>query len=402
MNTGIFDQKTAVGKRKKNAASKFVIISTKPTTQSATAVVNNLAFQQEPFCDEIKGISSEDMFSKIPPAPQYDPFDVLNPLYTPFPHQHAAKQSVISVSNTHSSFAPAAVSVGSSNIILHLRCRLSDLPPKQQMTLSSDESNIASSREELEIQSCFTSEDLTPKPYTAFVEPNFTSNINIPVSEAPSVDPHVVKIDKNQDLLVPDFKADMESAYKKIQKQKYVSHRNKIPETCEKCCFWCIHPFENEPFYIPTVETPTHIECYGNFCSPHCAVAFLEKERIGDSVRYERYALLNRIYSTETNCAIKPAPDTSRTLQKFLGVLTIEEYRTLFFHPCFIRTSAKPMIRNLPELYEETNSMLTEGYSVPKYGGTYKVKRASDKVHTPVADQISNFFGPAIQPGVQQ
>ena len=62
-------------------------------------------------------------------------------------------------------------------------------------------------------------------------------------------------------------------------------------------CFWCTFPFDNPPIHIPRQERKGMIEVYGCFCSPECAVAYLKKEPIDTSILWERYSLLNHIYS---------------------------------------------------------------------------------------------------------
>ena len=101
------------------------------------------------------------------------------------------------------------------------------------------------------------------------------------------------------------------------------------------------------------------MEVYGCFCSPECALAHLKNEEIDNSTKWERYALLNNVYSKIYNYTknIKPAPNPHYTLDKFYGNLTIHEYRKLLQNDRILMVVDKPMTKVLPELYEENNEM---------------------------------------------
>ena len=99
----------------------------------------------------------------------------------------------------------------------------------------------------------------------------------------------------------------------------------------KSACFWCTYEYDNYPCYIPKNELDDKIYGYGSFCRPECAVAYLMKENIDDSSKFERYSLLNnlygKIYNYEKN--IRPEPNPYYTLDKFYGKLSIQEYRRL-------------------------------------------------------------------------
>ena len=65
---------------------------------------------------------------------------------------------------------------------------------------------------------------------------------------------------------------------------------------------------------------------YGNFCSPQCGLAYVLNETIDPHVRWERIALLHRIYDREGKGRMFPAPGRE-VLKLFGGPLTIESYR---------------------------------------------------------------------------
>jgi hypothetical protein len=148
--------------------------------------------------------------------------------------------------------------------------------------------------------------------------------------------------------------------WEKIKQLKINLHNNDISDKRSNC-FWCTCPFDNPPIHIPRQERNGMIEVYGNFCSPECAVAHLKKEPIDTSTLWERYSLLNNVYSDiynyETN--IKPAPCPHYTLDKFYGTLTIKEYRKLLNNKSLLLVVEKPLTKVLPELFEENNDYPT-------------------------------------------
>ena len=101
------------------------------------------------------------------------------------------------------------------------------------------------------------------------------------------------------------------------------------------------------------------LEVYGCFCSPECACAYLKNEDIDNSVKWERYALLNNTYCKifDYTKNIKPAPNPHYTLDKFYGNLSIQEYRRLLKNQRILMVVDKPMTKILPELYEENNEI---------------------------------------------
>ena len=115
---------------------------------------------------------------------------------------------------------------------------------------------------------------------------------------------------------------------------------------------------------------------YGNFCSPECAAGFLRAEPIDSSVRYERFTLLNNMYGKIYNYAkpIKPAPDPHYMLEKFLGNLSILEYRSLHTNNLFYTLIDKPITRFLPELHEDNDDFIVNNQSITTRSTEYYKK----------------------------
>jgi hypothetical protein len=104
------------------------------------------------------------------------------------------------------------------------------------------------------------------------------------------------------------------------------SKAKKLPESTEIACFWCSHKFEGIPCIIPEREVHGVYNVYGNFCCPECALAYVLNETIDPHVRWERIALLHRLYDRSGNGRMFPAPGRE-VLKLFGGPLTIESYR---------------------------------------------------------------------------
>jgi hypothetical protein len=202
-----------------------------------------------------------------------------------------------------------------SNIILHLKCSTNDIEKVNNNVLEYDPS--------------------------VFNIQNKTNNIKF-----------------NELNKETDAPADKKDTWDKIKILKKRLHFNDVAD--KRCnCFWCTCPFDNPPIYIPKQERNGLIEVYGCFCSPECAVAYLKKEPIDTSTLWERYSLLNNIYSDIYNYEenIKPAPDPYYLLDKFYGNLSIQEYRKLLNNQQLLLVVEKPLTKILPELFEENNDM---------------------------------------------
>lgn len=99
-----------------------------------------------------------------------------------------------------------------------------------------------------------------------------------------------------------------------------------VPEKTDIACFWCAHQFEGRPVFLPYDEKDGVWHVYGNFCCPECALAYCIDEKEDQQLRWEKIALLHRLYANVIGGRIYPAP--ARTVLKlFGGRLSIEEYR---------------------------------------------------------------------------
>jgi hypothetical protein len=101
-----------------------------------------------------------------------------------------------------------------------------------------------------------------------------------------------------------------------------------LPEKTEMSCFWCVQTFSNAPCFIPMREEKGAFHIYGNFCSPQCGLAHLLKEALDPHVRWERMALLHRLYMPKAGGRLYPSPPRE-SLACFGGPYSHDEYRSI-------------------------------------------------------------------------
>ena len=191
---------------------------------------------------------------------------------------------------------------------------------------------------------------------------------------------------------------DMRSINEKLKNLKIRLYKGDVSSKC--ACFWCSHDFDTPACAIPMEINDYDIIGYGCFCTPQCATAFLFNEHIDDATRFERYQLLNNIYSKVYNYHknIKPAPNPHYILDKFYGNMSISEYRKLLSSDHLLVMLDKPMTRHIPELCEDTdhfaNSIYNDTNNSAKNASKYKVKRESEKKKGPTKKElIKEHFG---------
>jgi hypothetical protein len=286
-----------------------------------------------------------------------------------------------------------------SNVILHLKCSMQDLNlhndiiknlvtdpliynptiPPNILTYNKKE-NSAFSMYDTEKQEMndFAYSEFATKPVSQVKESNICQICNLNISEE--------KTEENDEMNIKDINS-------KLKKLKLQMYKNAIHEK-KSACFWCTYEYDNPSCYIPKYEMDKEIFGYGSFCRPECAVAYLMKENIDDSTKFERYHLLNQIYSKVYNFKknIKPAPNPFYLLDKFYGNLTIQEYRKLLKTEHMLLVIDKPMTRILPELHEDNEDFISNIYGSSNVqsnrGGIYKVKRESEKKQGPSKSSI--------------
>jgi hypothetical protein len=183
------------------------------------------------------------------------------------------------------------------------------------------------------------------------------------------------KEDMNGDYISECKNSRNKEIWKKILQLKLNFHKNDALCVQRSACFWDTCEFDTPPIYIPMSTS----KGYGCFCHPECAVAFLMKENIDTSVKFERYYLLNSIYGPiyNYNKSIKPAANPHYLLNKFYGNLTITEYRKLFQCEQIVYMVNKPLTNVLPELYEDNNDFFIGNKIIQN--STIEIKKKESK-----------------------
>jgi hypothetical protein len=281
--------------------------------------------------------------------------------------------------------------VALENVILHLKCSSKDLA-EYNNRISQMASNVLSYNPDLPpaimtyngSPNYFVYNDAKTSGAVAAYNPEVCAQVCSKCSGTTESTP-----ENDEDVSVKDINA-------KLKKLKLALYKNNLTDK-KSACFWCTYDYDSPTCYIPKHESEAGLVVYGSFCRPECAAAYLLKENLDDSVKFERYHLLNQIYGKIYGYKknIKPSPNPYYLLDKFYGTLSINEYRRLLKTEHMLLTIEKPMTRSLPELYEETDEMiLNVGSSKTSNIGSYKVKRQSEKVSGPSKlDIMMSTFG---------
>jgi hypothetical protein len=258
--------------------------------------------------------------------------------------------------------------VADTHTILHLKCSLSDIK---------DQTN------DLNVDSLTYNPDIPPEIESYSQNQNFSfyedqnkTNKDDVAYKTESVSTYVCSKCNNTNK---DEDVNMKDIQNKIKSLKINLYKDELHDK-KSACFWCTYDYDNLPFYIPRYSDEEKVHGYGSFCRPECAAAYLMNENIDDSTKFERYNLLNSIYSKvyDYKKNIKPAPNPYYTLDKFYGNLSIQEYRRLLNSEHLLLIIEKPMTRILPELFEDNDKFTANIYG-NNTGSVYKVKKQSEK-----------------------
>jgi hypothetical protein len=244
------------------------------------------------------------------------------------------------------------------NVILHLKCSLKDLQN------SSTSSEILS----------YNLNGISHLAYDFIESQNTnTQTTTTDIINISKCDDNYDDDDKSDNNIVSTSN-DIREVWKKLKQLEHNLHINNI---CDKksACFWCTYEFDNPPVYIPKHYIKDSYHVYGCFCSPECATAYLMDENIDSSSKFERYHLINHIYSKiyDYKKNIKPAPNPYYMLEKYYGNLSIQEYRALLKNERLFLIVDKPLTRILPELHEDNDDFIINNKIIPS--NTYQIKK---------------------------
>jgi len=231
------------------------------------------------------------------------------------------------------------------NVILHLKCFLKDL--QTNTLLNNIESFQFSGKNEMNYEIISTNNNI--------IKPQISNLDNMIINN----NDNDYENSKNKDN-------DIREVWKKLKNLEHNLHINNTSDK-KSACFWCTYDFDNPPIYIPKHFIKETYHVYGCFCSPECATSYLMEENIDSSSKFERYYLINHVYSKiyNYNKNIKPAPNPFYLLDKYYGNLTIQEYRSLLKNDKLFLVVDKPLTRILPELHEDNDDFIINNKIIP-------------------------------------
>ena len=165
--------------------------------------------------------------------------------------------------------ADSNITTDSPNVILHLKCSLSDLSSSDRTPSpeGTNETNLI----ETAVDKVGSSGDLT-YAFLQAQQPKASFVLQEPISMAPQ---NTSNVDEDAYL------------WRKIKQLGSLLHENNISDK-QSACFWCTCEFDSPPIFIPKSELSGRYNVYGCFCSPECGVAHLMEEKIDSSSKFER------------------------------------------------------------------------------------------------------------------
>ena len=284
------------------------------------------------------------------------------------------------------------------NVILHLKCSVKDLQSNTSLSTNIESFNF-SSKNDLNYEIINSNQNNNINNNVNQTN-NYSSNYNC--TNLNNNDNYSNNLNINDDTDVDMYdeeyysknkENDIRDVWKKLKVLQHNLHVNNISNK-KSACFWCTYDFDNPPIYIPKHFIKDSYHVYGCFCTPECATAHLMEENIDSSSKFERYHLINNIYSKiyDYKKNIKPAPNPFYLLDKYYGNLSIQEYRSLLRNERLFLVVDKPLTRILPELHEDNDDFIINNKIIP--GNTLLIKKKLQKKQQLTKNNIlSEKFG---------
>ena len=167
--------------------------------------------------------------------------------------------------------------------------------------------------------------------------------------------------------------------------------RKEWPSISNIKCLWCCHNFDCQPCAIPIKLKHGTFYVFGNFCSKECAASYNFDTNEPKNTVWERYVLLNYLYSIiedEPNLTIKLAP-SRLTLEIFGGYLDIKEFRNTESNKEY-NIVYPPMVSVIPSVEEKYKDKLKrkETYYIPL--DKERIKKANNDLRLKRKKPVSN------------
>lgn len=280
---------------------------------------------------------------------------------TPIPAKRRGRKphggKVVNISKNNSDKVPSPTTKLQTTIILHLKCKLSDVVNNDNRILSNP-NKLTYNPDDI------ISHDTVPFNINSSDSTNMISDSYKPINFS---DDENMIIESNDDNSSDDNKSNSTTINKNSNKEKAMlktidrklkelEHNLNYEVNYKKSdCFWCTERFDTSPIHIPTFHFRDKYDVYGCFCSPECACAYLFNENINSTTKFERYQLLIYLYGKiyDHKKQILPAPDPRYLLDKYYGNMTIQEYRKLLTYERLILILDKPLSKVTPEIHED-------------------------------------------------
>jgi hypothetical protein len=282
------------------------------------------------------------------------------------------------------------------NVILHLKCFMKDLSESQ----NNGQVMPFDKKTDLSYDLLANHENNTFNNNSSyFYINNSSSNISLNNNSNNNNNKNNLfkKYDDNDDNedneeYYSEYQNDNKNVSEKLKELSHNLHHNNISDK-KSACFWCTCDFDTTPISIPKCCKNGIYEVYGCFCSPECSVAHLMEENIDSSTKFERYHMLNHIYSKPYNYKknIKPAPNPYYMLDKYYGNLSIQEYRALLQNDRLFLIVDKPLTRVLPELHEDNDEFILNNKVIPS--NNYQVKKRLQRKPQNKSNAVNEKFG---------
>jgi hypothetical protein len=284
------------------------------------------------------------------------------------------------------------------NVILHLKCSVKDLQSNTSLTTNIESFNFSSKNDlNYEIINSNQNNNINNVNQSNNYSSNYScSNLNN--NNDNYSNNNNINDDNDVDMYDEEYYSknkenDIRDVWKKLKVLQHNLHINNISNK-KSACFWCTYDFDNPPIYIPKHFIKGSYHVYGCFCTPECATAHLMDENIDSSSKFERYHLINNIYSKiyDYKKNIKPAPNPFYLLDKYYGNLSIQEYRSLLRNERLFLVVDKPLTRILPELHEDNDDFIINNKIIP--ANTLLIKKKLQKKQQLTKNNIlSEKFG---------
>ena len=270
------------------------------------------------------------------------------------------------------------------NIILHLKCSLKDLQSNTLLSSNIESFNFSSNKNNLIYEIINSNENKLIQNNYNIENNNISSNVEFEEAH-----------DNESEFEEDNFKNkdnDIKGVWKKLKALEHNLHINNISDK-KSACFWCTCEFDNPPIYIPKHFIKNSYHVYGCFCSPECATAHLMEENIDSSAKFERYHLINHIYSKiyDYKKNIKPAPNPFYLLDKYYGNLSIQEFRSLLRTERLFLVVDKPLTRILPELHEDNDDFIINNKIIP--ANSFSIKKKLHRKQQTKTNIVNEKFG---------